>query len=88
MCCKADPQQENYVPCCRQVKAVEFGRGDVRAVEGCQAIDAAKVDDYLARAFEGRLRDAEAALAVRRPPVGPARFLAALLMLPEPAFHG
>ena len=47
---------------------MEFGRGDVRAVEGCQAIDAAKVEEYLARAFEGRLRDAEAALAVRRPP--------------------
>ena len=43
----------------------------MRAVEGCQAIDAAKVEDYLARAFEGRLRDAEAALAVRRPYAGP-----------------
>ncbi|KAK9821962.1 hypothetical protein WJX81_005278 [Elliptochloris bilobata] len=46
-----------------QVKAVEYGKGDVRAVEGCQAIDAAKVDEYLARAFDGRLKDAEAAFA-------------------------
>lgn len=71
-CSKADTQQVHAAsiapPRCRQVKAVEYGRGDVRAVEGCQAIDAAKVDDYLARAFDGRLRDAEAALAVRCPP--------------------
>ena len=60
--------REHKVPRWRQVKAVEFGRGDVRAVEGCQAIDAAKVEDYLARAFEGRLRDAEAALDVSSHP--------------------
>ena len=39
----------------------------MRAVEGYQAIDAAKVDAYLWRAFDGRLRDVEAAFAVRRP---------------------
>lgn len=44
---------------------MELRKGDVRAAEGCQAIDAGKVQEYLVRAFEGRLGEAELAFAVR-----------------------
>ena len=50
-----------------QVKAVDYGKNDVRAVEDCQAISAAKVDEYLWRAFDGRMEEAEAAFAARPP---------------------
>jgi len=48
-----------------QVKAVDYGKNDVRAVEDCQAVSATKVDEYLWRAFDGRMEEAEAAFGVR-----------------------
>ena len=47
---------------------MELRKGDVRAAEGCQAIDAGKVQEYLVRAFDGHLGEAELAFAVRNPP--------------------